>query len=281
MDDIPADTDAAYHAAPGFNQSTAWQLLSKSPRHAFEYRRRQQLNAGRPDPDHSREREIGTVVHKLLLGSTRNYVEIPHADYRKKEAQEMRSSAEASGVTPILTGDMSRARATAQAVTEQLREEFGIELDGQSELELLWQEDGLPCKAKLDHIRADGVTILDLKTGDDANPRGLVRRILTAGCHVQAAAYSRALAANHPDRAGRITFVDIFCETSGLVLCTPVEISGALLELGERQWLRACRTWATAQEAGYYPGYTTTTLRPECPAYALSDEMALAGELTE
>lgn len=274
LETLPVNPDRAYHEHEGFNQSTANKLLSQSPRHAFEYRRWQKSKLGNEDPDHSRDREIGTVTHKLLLGSHTGYIEIEALDYRTKAAQQARAAAERAGLTPVLKPDMARCVRAANAMREQLREEFNIDLDGNSEVETYWEESGLKCKAKLDHVRADGATILDIKTGEDANPRKLIRRILDAGYHVQAACYSRGLAANFPELAGRVRFIDVFIETSGLVLCTPTEITGALLELGEREWLRACSTWAQCQERAFYPGYVTEVWRPECPEWALKEEMA-------
>lgn len=283
MGALPVDTsDQDYRKADGFNQSTAIELLNKSPRHAFEKRRKQDAQAKdpKPDPDHSREREMGTVVHKLLLGSTVGYYEISLDDYRTKVAQTKRSDCERNGITPILSCDLERCVRSANAAREQLRETFGIELDGESERALYWQERALPghggalaCKAKLDHITKDRRRIIDLKTGEDANPKQLTRRILQSGCHVQAAAYTRALVANHPEMTGLVEFVDVFIETTGLVMCTPVAITGSLYELGERGWLRACARWWQSQGAGQYDGYTTAIIAPEAPPWALSDEM--------
>jgi hypothetical protein len=284
---LQADTaDQDYRKAEGFNQSTAIELLNKSPRHAFEKRRKQNAQAKdpKPDPDHSREREMGTVIHKLLLGSTVGYYEINLDDYRTKVAQTKRSDCERNGITPILSPDLERCHRSANAALEQLRETFGIELDGESERALYWEEiisvgrneAKLKCKAKLDHITKDRRRILDLKTGEDANPKRLVRRILDSGCHVQAAAYTRALVANYPELAGLVEFIDIFIETSGLVMCTPVAITGSLYELGERAWLRSCASWWRGQGSGQWDGYTTSIVAPEAPAWALSDEMGEA-----
>jgi len=282
--DIPAPSDAEYHENDGFNQSTAWQLLSKSPRHAFEYRRKQAERRGKTDPDHDRNREIGTVIHKLLLGSTTDFHTIvvygKHPDdYRTKAAQTMRAMCEARGVTPILKCDLERCYLSVNAVREQLADVFGIVLDGQSEQAFYWEEQGrngkvVPCKAKLDHIRADGLTILDIKSGTDANPKGLMRRILDQGFHVQAAWYLRALGSRNPSTIGRARFVDVFIETTGLIMCTPVEITGSLLELGERKRLKALARYAECVSEGRWPGYTEQVLAPPAPEWVLKEEMA-------
>src|SRR5690348_13211550 len=203
LEQVPENPDRAYHEHEGFNQSTANQLLNKSPRHAFEYRRAQKAFRGHPDPNHSREREIGTVTHKLLLGSHTGYLEINSDDYRTKQAQQTRAACERQGITPILSPDLARCARAANALREQLKEEFNIELDGQSEIEVYWNEGPLACKAKLDHVRADGLTILDVKTGEEGAPKRLLRRILDQGYHVQAACYSRGLTSSLPGLDGR------------------------------------------------------------------------------
>ncbi len=278
MADLEPNPDRAYHEHEGFNQSTANKLLNQSPRHAFEYRRWQKIRRGSEDPDHTREREVGTVSHKLVLGSHTGYQEVNADDWRTKEARASRSACERVGITPILSPDLEKASRAANALRDQLREEFGIEFDGQSEVELYWEQSvggatGLRCKAKLDHIRKDGVTVLDIKTGDDANPKRLVRRILDQGYHVQAGCYLEGLGLSFPELRGRLTFLDVFIETSGLVLCTPTEIGGELLELGRREWLRACKVWDQCQNQGFYPGYVTSVFRPQCPPWALEQEM--------
>lgn len=281
--DLVANRDRveAYRAHPGFNQSTANKLLQHSPRHAWDYRNR------RPgvDPNHSRDREIGTVTHAFVLGATSLVVEIDADDYRDKSAQASRSRAELAGHTPILSADVPKARRAATAVQEQLAG-FGIELTGKSERDYYWTEKTpsgpLQCKMLLDHEVEDsnGITILDIKTGAEANPRRLVRRIVDAGNHVQAGAYVRGRTAQDSGRlGGRVRFIDVFVETSGLALITPVEIAGSLLELGEKQWRRACDTWARCSAEGVWPGYTDRVLRPEAPEWAMRDEFGDDAEI--
>lgn len=283
---VERPTDRQYREADGFNQSTANQLLSKSPRHAWEYRKRQ-AQPPQADDSHSRDREIGTVVHKLLLGSTTAFHVIAgFDDYRTKAAQQQRAACELAGITPILPPDLERCHRSADAVREQLKEVFGIELDGVSEEQFYWTEDvpdpmngrvraSVLCKAKLDHVCGDMLTVLDLKTGSDANPKGLMRRILDQGCHVQAASYLSAVAHADPRTVGRSRFIDVFVETTGLVMVTPVAIEGSLLELGQRAWHRACLKWHECQEAGFWPGYVTEVIAPPAPEWALKEEMLL------
>ncbi len=271
--------DQQYREHPGFNQSTANALLNKSPRHAFEKRKRA-MSKPTPDPEHTRDREKGTMVHKVLLGSKTGYRVLDFEDYKTKVAQQERAACELSGVTPILKPDLERVYLSANKLREQLAEVFGIELDGDSETEHYWTEQTasgpLQCKAKLDHVREvhNGVQIIDLKSGDSANPKQLVRRILDQGYHVQAACYSRGLIASKPAYAGRVEFIDLFIETEGLNMCTPIAIVGGLYELGEHQWLKACSRWAHCVHEARYPGYTETILAPECPKWALEQQMA-------
>lgn len=281
-DSADNDPDETYRLSPALNYSTVKALLLESPRHALEKRMRA-MGPHTPDPDHSRDREIGTMTHKLLLGSTRGFRKLDAwEDYRTKDAQQARAQCELAGITPILGCDLERASAAANRLREQLWEVFQLELNGQSEVPLYWSEGGrslglgsdsdLPCKAKLDHICKDGVTVLDIKSGD-ANPRQVTRRIMDQALHVQAAAYLRSLVANVPSVAGHVRFIDLFIETSGLTMLTPVAITGSMLELGERQWIKGCRRWWQCEQESVWPGYTTEVLAPEAPKWALEQEM--------
>ncbi len=116
------------------------------------------------------------------------------------------------------------------------------------------------------------MTILDVKSGE-ANPRLLPRRIMDQMYHVQAAAYTRGHIANVPGTAGHTRFVDLFIETNGLTMLTPVAITGSMYELGERQWLKGCARWHRCITDAFYPGYTTEILAPEAPKWALEQEM--------
>jgi hypothetical protein len=281
------DADETYRTSPAFNQSTATCLLGESPLHAY-HKRKRSMGPRYVDDKHTRELEMGTMVHKLLLGSGRQWRKLDFDDYRTKDAQAARGQCELAGITPILAPDLERCTMSANRLREQLWEVFQLELNGQSEVPLYWEEPiltpgglkrqpaaSLQCKAKLDHICKDGVTIIDVKSGE-ANPKQVVRRIMDQMCHVQAAAYTRALVANVPAVAGRTRFIDLFIETSGLTMLTPVAITGSLYELGERQWQRACQSWWTCLETATYPGYTTEILAPEAPKWALENEMSEA-----
>ena len=109
------DIDAkAYHAdpcvEPSLSSSVAATIIDDSPRHGWIAHPR--LNPT-PSKDPTREMEVGTAVHALLLGRG-SIVEIEANDYKTAAAKEKRAAAYKSGVSPILSADLEQANAIAE-----------------------------------------------------------------------------------------------------------------------------------------------------------------------
>jgi hypothetical protein len=111
-----------------------------------------------------------------------------------------------------------------------------------------------------------------LKIVESAHPDAIRRHMLTYGCAIQAAAYTRAVEAIHPRLAGRVRFVFLFCEVeTGIV--TPAALGGSMRALGERQWVRAISTWARCIATNAWPSYTDGTVTIEAPSWAIDAEL--------
>ena len=166
-------TAAEYHAdpcvAPSLSSGVAWELLTRSPLHAWAKHPR--LN---PDfePDHSAKFDLGTAAHTLILGKGDQIHVIDAPDYRTKEAQGQRATAILDGKTPLLTWQYERAVVMRDRVIEQLR---GHELGhvfgqpGEAEPEQLGE---IP---RADH--GDGATegLVERPVGQDCPPPTPIR----------------------------------------------------------------------------------------------------------
>lgn len=262
---------------PSLNQSIAHILLSESPLHAWQAH--PSFGGGRPDeatPDMDR----GSLIHTLVLGKGATVHVIQADDFRTKLAKEARDEARASGLLPVL----ERKYAAAMDVASRLTVTIGPLLKGKSEMMLAWEEDedgrgnggngGTLCRAMLDHFDLEaegGPTVYDLKTCRSANPRTVARGLLDAGGDVQAAAYTRAIEALHPDDAGRVQFCWIFVETEPPYAVTLARPDNVIKQLGEVKWLRAVETWARCLASGTWPAYGEgiQTLSP--PPWAVAE----------
>lgn len=260
--DVTADE---YHRLPGLSSTVAKVLLAQSPLHA------QAAHGKRP----TAEMDRGTVVHALALGAGKSFVVLDFDDWRTKLAKEARDEARAQGLTPILEKGFAAAQTIALSVIGQLAER-GINLDGHSELAVSWTEKtehgDVACRGMMDHVWLDKGVILDLKITEDASPESIERTAENMGYAIQAAAYTRAIAALKPELAGRVKFLFAFCEPEWPYAMNLVQPDGIFRELGERRWMRAVNLWGKCTKTNTWPGYGTGVNYLNPPAWALARE---------
>lgn len=276
--DLPEST---YHAddtgeQPSLSSSIAYQLVTKSPRHAWLLHPR--LGGLRRPPTKTFDR--GHLIHKLVLGKGAELAVIDAADFKTKAAREARDAAYEARQIPVLADDLADAEAAAAEVLTRLAAD-DIVLSGDSEVTAKWTEtasDGTPvqCRGLLDHLRLP--TIYDLKTCRSAHPAAIQRSMPAYGYDMQAAAYRSGIAKIHPELAGRVDFVFLFVELEPAITITPCRPSGTMRELGERRWRRAVDLWARCITTGAWPGYTDGIVNIEAPQWALMNDCDAVAE---
>lgn len=267
-------SEEEYHAdpcpAPSLSASVAKVLVEKTPRHAWQMHPR--LGGVSREPTATMER--GTLIHKLVLGAGREFVEVAAKDWRTKAAQEQRDAARAGGLVPVLAADLDDAREAALRITENLAAS-GVVLSGESELSVTWQEparDGAVwCRTRMDHFISEvGATIFDLKTSRSAHPKACSRHVIDYGYTIQRAAYVRAIERRYPDTAGRVAFVFAFVETEPPYEVGVYELDGMLREHGERLWSEAVDAWSHCLATGEWPGYRRERVQLEAPGWLMA-----------
>lgn len=262
----------AYHADPGdrpsLSASIASILCSASPAHA---------RAAHPrlNPDFARQEEqhfdIGTAAHWLLLqGDTADVVTIVDAaDWRTKVAQEQRDEARAAGRLPLLARHWDAVQAMVAAAREQLAQHTAappLFVDGKPERTLVWEDDGVLCRARLDWLRDDYAAIDDYKsTGRSASPEAWIRSSLVAnGGDIQVAFYLRGLRALTGAEADWRWCVQ---ETSPPYALSVIAPGPDVLALGESKVQYALKAWRRGVESGVWPAYEPRVATAELPAW--------------
>lgn len=272
---VPIEAEV-YHSdpcpSPSLSNSIAYQLTTRSPRHAWLAHPR--LGAKRRPPTKTMDR--GSLVHALLLGSGPQIAEVDAEDWKTKAAREQRDAAYERGHLPVLTDDLQTALRDVVEIRERLTD-FGIELGGVSEIGAFWVEratDGteVQCRALMDHWFADIDTIYDLKTCRSGHPSAVQRHVVGYGYDIQRASYVSAIAKNFPERAGRTDFVFLFCELDPAVTVTPYRPAGSMRELGEQRWRRGVDLWARCIKRNEWPGYASGIIEIEAPPWAMAAE---------
>lgn len=244
---------------PSLSASIAIKLVQECPIKAWEAHPR----LGNVKCKPNRAMQFGTVCHHRFSGVHTEIVVIDARDYKTKAAQRGRDEALAAGKTPILKNEQSIVDATADAAIRACRD-AGLGLSGQWEQAVMWDDDGIQCRAMTDHVDLESPYILDLKTCTNANPNQLGRKIVDEGYDIQAAAYISAIESICPDLTGRIPFYFCFVEVGGNHLPSIVSPDESMLHLGRLRWKRAKRIWRECLASNIWPGYPRgiTTVYP-------------------
>lgn len=275
--DIPAD---AYHRddlgneQPSLSSSIAHTLITQSPAHA---------KAAHPklNPNYQREEkevyDIGTAAHRLLLEGVAGCQVIEADDWRTKAAKEERDAARESGKLPLLAKHWDAVCAMVDATRAQLdRVECDPPLfvDGKPEQTLVWEEDGVTCRARLDWLHDSGYCIDDFKTtSKSANPEAWSRTLFNNGCDIQCAFYLRGLQQATGKHA---QFRFVVQETFPPYALSVVSLAPDALELARSKVKYAIDLWRTCLERDEWPAYTPRIAYAEAPAWDLAKWEAVA-----
>jgi len=141
---------------------------------------------------------------------------------------------------------------------------------GQSEQTIIWhdRETGLLCKARLDYWIADRRIAIDLKSTEDASPRGFAKSVANYRYHIQHAHYSEGMTAT--DNALR-AFLFVAVEKSPpyavAVHCIDADAEARGYELRRREMDALTDCLKTDKWPAYAPSIHTLAL----PRWALND----------
>lgn len=141
--------------------------------------------------------------------------------------------------------------------------------DGRYEVSLQWVDGKyeVPCKARVDWLRTDGVFV-DVKTSVDASPEGFSRQAANLYYHMQAAAYFSGSEHVLDRTPPAWVWVVVENEEPHAVACYVAEPPAILA--GLRLWDRALGRYREALERGVWTGYPITTNPLRLPKWALT-----------
>lgn len=268
--DYHADTFAGLEV-PVLSASIAAVLMKESPLHAYAAHPK----LGAEPREDSEMFDLGTIAHAVILEGTEKKLEIVEApDWRTKGAQFVRDAARKRGMVPILSKNMDAVREMAAAVRQQLswfRDPPLPLTDGKAEQTMLWQEDGIWCKARVDWLHTSRAVIDDLKTTSrTANPEDYIRTMYNAGGDLQPAFYLRGLKALTDIDA---TFRFIVAENCKPFATSVVSLGPSAIALADDKCSQAIRRWRQCLTSGNWGGYTPRVHHAEPPAWVLAESL--------
>lgn len=262
---IPA---SAYHAdpaaVPSLSASIAHTLIEQSPLHAW-------TEHPRLNPDFRREEEqkfaIGTAAHALMLEG-RNAVEVIGPDeWRTNEVKAQVAAARDAGRIPIKPKDWDRVSAMVDAAKSQalaINCTPPLFRDGKPEQTLVWEEDGVWCRALVDWLRDDFSAIDDYKTTGNGPDAWTRRTLYGIGADIQVAFYLRGMEALTGKRPEWRFVVQ---EAAPPYCLFVVQLAPSVLEIAEAKVDRALELWRGCMESGSWPGYPAEVHFAELPGW--------------
>lgn len=199
--------------------------------------------------------ELGTVAHALAMRNPDRRIHILDArDWKSAAVRVERDTRRAAGEVVAHRGMLSAAAAMARAVRRHPTAGAIVRHpDRLVERALVWldPETGVTCRGRADII-VPGVAVVDVKTADDASPRGFGRAAATYGYPVQAAMYVdgwHALTGEH------LPFLWIVVEKDPPHLVAHYYATAVQITDGRDAYQRACTVYAACESASDWPGY--------------------------
>lgn len=271
--DVPEEV---YHAdpcpEPSLSASIAKLLLTTTPAHARLAHPR--LNPAHVEDDAAKF-DAGRAIHSAFLTGVDVLSVVAADSWRTNAAKAARDQIRSNGRIPVLTDQYDRLMATLrlmQGKIEQLEDRPLPFTDGCAEQTLVWQEDGIWCRARLDWLRDDREYVDDLKTVASANPGDgfgqFGRAVETLGHYVQDAFYRRgcrALFGIDPT----FRFVAVELDGPGITCCS---LSEAYRAVGDAAVSRAINLWRDCLQRNDWPGFPPYRVEISPPVRLISRE---------
>lgn len=273
--------EAAYHAdpcpEPSLSSTIARVLIDKSPMHAFLAHPR--LSPQTPEDDSTERMDFGAAAHDVLLeGGTGKIMLVDAEDWRTKAAREARDKARADGLVPVLPKQYDRIMAMVNAARGfiNLSELKGLWDTGGPERTIVWQEDGIWLRARLDWITADHKIVLDYKTCESAQPDAFIRQLARMNYDLQAAFYRRGVIA----LTGEVPLWSFLAqEADAPHACSLVGMSESYWAIADAKVERAIKIWRECMRTGRWPAYGTRIHYATPPTWVMAEHEAnLQGE---
>ncbi len=280
---------------PTLSRSIAEVITTQSPLHGFRAHPRL---GGKNGKKASAAMQEGSANHDWLLGGGQEIVIVDAPDWRyRKEPSAgftvadpgaLRKEIEASGKLAMLPKEAVELEASRAHIREALASRFGDWEKATSgmlkESTLVWEEDGVIWRARLDLYAPTIGESWDLKFTVSADDEAIVRKMRRENAAFQAACYVAGMNALVPELAGRNLLKFLYIESSGTD-CRFGRPSAALVHMAEDQRQRAMKKWRECLKSGKWPSYPERELIVEPASWqlaaALDKELSESGEEPE
>ena len=225
---IEKDSNDIYHSHNSISASGLKEISKNSVYHYLNQK-----------PFESASMHFGTAVHTALLESDTFYdIYFPMpdiGDLRKKENKELKLEAEkkAEGKICLTFNDHERIKRIVENFKKNDLAQFYCK--GEVELSHYLKHDNVEVRVRPDVINHVAGFICDVKTTQDASPRGFRSAVYKYNYHLQAAFYM--------DMLGVDEFKFVTCEVNHPYTVVVHTLDEEFIELGRKLWQQAFSDW--------------------------------------
>lgn len=259
--------NAEYHAIRALSASRL-KAFSRSPAH---------MRFDDESPKTTQALEFGTAFHTAVLEPMQfesQYVVAPDVDRRTTAGRAAYAEflESAAGRKVVSYDDWIVITGMAREIL--LHPSAGELVAGRTETEvsLMWERDGIPCKARIDAINADWKAIVDVKTTDNASPGAFSRSIVNYGYHIQAAWYLDAAQAAGFDVE---CVVFVAAEKKGPYGVAAYRLDDAGIEVGRSRIAQLFPRYVNCVRENKWPGYSEDLQTISVPRWVIEQEEGL------
>lgn len=268
--------EAAYHRDPvpdgSLSQSGAKTLLKEGGPALFAWQR---------DHPHvpTKEMELGTAAHKLVLGAGQELHEVKADNWTTKAAKQDRDDARKAGKLPLLTKELATVRAMAEALRQHEWAQRLLTQPGRPEMSAFWQHPDYKLWRRLrwDYMPEPDPrrrpVLADYKTTVNAGPKLFAKSIADFGYHQQADWYCDGYAAMFGDRIGDYPVMAFIVQEKEPPYRVAVyELHQDALRFGRQRNEEAMRIYRECTETGDWPGYEPGPQVIDLPYWAYRED---------
>jgi hypothetical protein len=262
--------NATYHAHSAVSKSHL-DLVAKSPLHYWS----RYLDANRVPQEPTAAMQIGSAVHTHILEIDQwdaQYVVAPAGIDRRTKVGKAEWDVFQTAIgtrTVISREDADLVMRIGRSVLSHPAAAYLLGLPGKAETTHMWVDEatGLQCKCRPDWLLDDGSMIVDLKTTEDASPRGFQKSIAQWRYHIQASFYLDGL--QHATGKRPEQFVFIAVEKKPPYVCAVYVADQQMIEIGAATARRDLDKLNVCKAADYWPGYSDGIEQINLPPWML------------